>query len=376
MPWSEGRSEMRIAYISLHWPRPTATSIGKKIKQQTSAWMAVGHEVKFFSHMHSCENMAGLINGGHFIYSIEKGNLGNTKTEINRIKAAAQLVKSVAEYCPDIIYLRWGMYVYPIQRLFQIAPVVVEVNTYDVREHQLLGTAQNLYNRLTRGIILGGASGLVFASNELMGMWDFSKYHKPGIVITNSVDLESTPFYTAPNNTPPHLVFIGTPGMAWHGEDKLLELAKAFPDLVIDIVGIAEIEGISQPPANLILHGFLEGAAYETVLANADAAIGTLSLHVKGMEEAATLKIRDCSARGIPCILPYLDTDFLDVKSSLFLQIPNAKDNIITHGQAINDFVFHMRGQRVPRSMVKDRIDSRIKEEQRLDFFKKFVTNH
>jgi hypothetical protein len=367
---------MRIAYISLHWPRPAASSIGKKITQQTSAWMAAGHEVKFFSHMHSYEKLAGLINASYFIYSIEKGSLGNIKTEINRMKAAAQLVKAVAEYCPDIIYLRWGMYVYPIQRLFQIAPVVVEINTHDVREHQLLGPAQNVYNRLTRGIILGGASGLVFASNELMGMPDFSKYNRAGVVITNSVDLESTPFYPAPNNTPPHLVFIGTPGMAWHGVDKLFELAKAFPDLVIDIVGIAEIEGISQPPDNLFLHGFLEGAAYEAVLANADAAIGTLSLHVKGMEEAATLKIRDCSARGIPCILPYLDTDFLDVSSSLFLQIPNMTDNIITHGQAIHDFVFHMRGQRVPRFMVEDRIDSRIKEAQRLDLFKKIVTNH
>jgi hypothetical protein len=207
-------------------------------------------------------------------------------------------------------------------------------------------------------------------------MPDFSKYNRPGVVITNSVDLESTPFYPAPNNTPPHLVFIGTPGMAWHGVDKLFELAKAFPDLVIDIVGIAEIESVSQPPDNLFLHGFLEGAAYEAVLANADAAIGTLSLHVKGMEEAATLKIRDCSARGIPCILPYLDTDFLDVSSSFFLQIPNMIDNIITHGQAIHDFVFQMRGQRVPRFVVEDRIDSRIKEAQRLDFFKKIVTNH
>jgi hypothetical protein len=366
---------MRIAYISLHWPRPVASSIGKKITQQTSAWMAAGHEVKFFSHMHSYERKGDLINGSYFIYSIEKGSLGNIKTEINRIKAAAKLVQSVTEYCPDIIYLRWGMYVYPIQRLFQIAPVVVEVNTHDVREHQLLGPAQNLYNRLTRGIILGGASGLVFASNELMGMPDFSKYRLPGVVITNSVDLESTPFYMAPNNTPPHLVFIGTPGMAWHGIDKLVELAKAFPDMMIDIVGIADIEGVSQLPDNLILHGFLEGAAYETVLANADSAIGTLSLHVKGMQEAATLKIRDCSARGIPCILPYLDTDFLEMKNNLFLQIPNTNDNIITHGQAIHDFVFHVRGQRVPRCIVEDRIDSRIKEAQRLDFFQNTVNN-
>jgi hypothetical protein len=371
---TEGLPEMRIAYISLHWPRPATSSIGKKISQQISAWIAAGHEVKFFSHMHTYEKMGELINGSNFVYSVQKSMLGTIRTEINRAKAASRLVRSVADYCPDIIYLRWGMFVYPVQRLFRIAPVAVEVNTYDVREHQLLGPAQNLYNRLTRGIILGSAAGLVFASRELMELPDFSKYHRPGIVITNSVDLGSTPFYPAPNNTPPHLVFIGTPGMAWHGVDKLVNLAKAFPDLVIDIVGMDKIEGVNRLPGNLILHGFLQGADYETVLANADAAIGTLSLHVKGMEEAATLKIRDCSARGIPCILPYLDTDFSDVGSSLFLRIPNTEDNILTHGQAIHDFLFQARGHRVTRGMIENRIDSHIKEEQRLDFFQKMIS--
>ena len=116
--------------------------------------------------------------------------------------------------------------------------------------------------------------------------------------------------------------------MAWHGLDKLVELAKTFPDLMIDIVGMSEIEGISDLPGNLILHGYLSGDAYEAMLASADAAIGTLSLHVKGMDQVAPLKIRDCSARGIPCILPYRDIDFADLDSQLFLQIPNRVDSI------------------------------------------------
>ena len=364
---------MRIAYVSLHWPRPAASSIGKKINQQTSAWREAGHEVKFFSHMHPAENPGSLVDGSRFVYAIEKGGVSSLKTEINRGRAAADLIQSVAAYHPDLIYLRWAMYVYPIQRLFRIAPVVVEINTHDVREHQLLGTVHNLYNRLTRGIILGGASGHAFATHELMNLPNFSKFKKTGVVITNSIDLQSTPYYTPPNNTPPHLVFIGTPGMAWHGVEKLVKLALAFPDLVVDIVGINEIKGFANLPGNIILHGFLEGAAYESVLANADAAIGTLSLHIKGMQEAATLKIRDCAARGIPCVLPYLDTDFTDMNSGLFLQIPNTEIIINTHGQAIHDFVYQARGKRITRDMVKSRIDSRVKEIQRLDFFQKVI---
>ena len=57
------------------------------------------------------------------------------------------------------------------------------------------------------------------------------------------------------------------------------------------------------------------------------------------------------------------------------MQIPNTSDNIETHGQAIHDFVFQARGLRVPREMVKDRIDSQVKEAHRLEFFQKMIEN-
>lgn len=364
---------MRIAYVSLHWPRMAASSIGKKIIQQTAAWREAGHEVKFFSHMHSQDGLDGLLDGTHQIYTVKKGFIGGLKTEMNRIFAAARLIQSVTEWQPDIIYMRWAMYVFPIQRLFRIAPVVVEINTNDLNEHRLLGTFYGLYNQFTRGIILGKASGHIFANSGLMGTREFDRFHKNSIVLTNGIDLNSTPSYPAPNNTPPHLIFIGTPGMAWHGLDKLVELARSFPDLIIDIVGMSEIEGFSDLPVNLILHGYLTGASYEAMLASADAAIGTLSLHVKGMDEVAPLKIRDCSARGIPCILPYRDIDFEGLDTHLFLQIPNTIDNIKTHGQAVHNFVMQARGKRVPRELIASRIDSAHKEKLRLDFFQKAI---
>ncbi len=365
--------KMRIAYASLHWPRPAASSIGKKITQQTTAWRKAGHEVKFFSHMHSQPDLDGLLDGTHQVYEVKKGLFGGLKTEINRVTAAARLIHSIAEWQPDIIYMRWAMYVYPIQRLFHIAPVVIEINTNDVNEHRLLGFFYGLYNQFTRGIILGNASGHIFANSGLMGTPEFDRFHKESIVLTNGIDLESTPSYPAPNNTPPHLIFIGTPGMAWHGLDKLVELARTYPDLIIDIVGMSEIDGFSDLPWNLILHGYLSGAAYESMLAKADAAIGTLSLHVKGMDEVAPLKIRDCSARGIPCILPYRDIDFEGLDNHLFLQIPNRIDSIKTHGQAVHDFVMQARGKRVPRELIAGRIDSSFKEKQRLEFFEKIA---
>lgn len=364
---------MRIAYVSLHWPRAAASSIGMKTNRHIQNWRQAGHEVEFFSHMHRVDPSVELVGGRYFVYGQESGFFGRLRSEMARINAATQLIAAIKLFQPDLIFLRWSMYVFPIQRLMNVAPVIVEINTNDVAEHRLLGLAENLYNRLTRGLLLNGASGHVYATQELMDLEVFGRFHKPGIVLSNSLDMASTPFYDAPANQPPHLLFIGTPGMPWHGEEKLIALAESFPDLIIDIVGIEKINSHDQAPPNLHLHGFLSGANYERMLAGADAAIGTLALHRKGMREAAPFKIRDCVARGIPCILPYIDTDFSGLDSRYFLSIPNLEDNVQTHGQAIRDFVYAMRGQRIPRKLVSDLMESSIKERERLQFFEKFV---
>jgi hypothetical protein len=268
------------------------------------------------------------------------------------------------------------MYVHPLKDVFRIAPTAVEVNTNDVKEHRLLGVTKSLYNRLTRAIPLKSAAGHVFATHELAQQGVFARFKRPFRVISNGIDLELVKPVLAPNNSVPHLVFTGTPGMPWHGVEKLVELGRRFEDIIIDIVGYEEIPGMAALPANIRLHGFLEGGAYERVLEQADAAIGTLSLYLKEMDEAAPLKIRDCVARGIPCILPYRDTDLDDLATACTLKIPNTPENIDQCGQQIHDFIQAMRGKRMARELVENRIDAREKEKQRLDFFKWITANH
>ena len=360
---------MRIAYISLHWPRNVSSGIGKKIQQQISTWQKLGHEVQFFSHMYKSAQTEMLLEGKQYPYKIEKNAMGFFQTEANRITASKKLIAGVRDYRPDIIYLRWAMYVYPLQKLFQIAPVIVEINTNDVEEHKLLGFIKSKYNQLTRSITLKGASGIVFSSRELANLPVFKLFCKPFTVISNSIDLSSISPLPTPINPSPHLVFSGTSGMAWHGVEKLLPLAEKYPDLVIDVIGYDQISGVTQLPENMVMHGYLTGNGYERVLAQADVAIGTLALHKKGMQEASPLKIRDCIARGIPCILPYQDTDLDDLDTDMILHIPNREDNIDINNQEIHDFVYKMRGRRVPRGLIQGRIDSLVKEKQRLKFF-------
>jgi len=357
---------MRIAYISLHWPRLLSSSIGKKIYNQIKIWKNLGHTVHFFSHLHSTYENVELVEGQRFYYQNDKNLLSN---ELDRIAAARELLESVRIFQPDVIYLRWGMYVHPMKRIFEISPTIIEVNTNDYEEHKLLGFPKNQYNRLSRSILLGNASGHVFTSKELAEDPIFTKFNKPFTVITNGIVLENTPFYPAPNNKSPRLIFIGTPGMAWHGVEKLVHFAQRFPDIRVNIIGFESIDGYSRLPSNLILHGYKVGKDFEDLLSSTDAAIGTLSLYLKGMQEASPFKIRDCAARGIPCILPYKDTDLFDLDCREILNIANTPDNITTHGMEIHDFVERVRGKRLDRSLVENRIDIVQKEKQRIEFF-------
>ncbi len=361
---------MKIAYITLHWPRTASSSIGKKIIRQTEAWRALGHSVKFFSHLHTVKNEEELIESERFFYPNDMGPL---KRESGRIAAAGKLIRAVRDYTPDIIYLRWGMYTAPMRRVFSIAPVVVEINTNDRTEHKHLGLGYDLYNRLTRPIFLRGAKGMVFTSNELTLDSAFTPHMKQFSVVTNGIDLQGVPFYPAPANTPPRLIFLGTPGMAWHGLKKLAVLADLNPDIRIDVIGSDPDAVGGLLPANIHFHGYLQGQAFEEMLANADAAIGTISLHLNEMNEASPFKTRDCAARGIPCILPYTDTDLSGLTCDQILQIPNTPDNLQSHSQLIHDFIFAMRGQRLARDVIAHRIDITGKERERVAFFEQVL---
>ena len=360
---------MRIAYVSLHWPRTRNTGVGKKIQSQITAWRSRGHEARLFMHTSKQEPASDLIEAEVIPYEAR----GKFQTELNRIRAARALVRAVEAYHPDIIYLRYGIYVYPAHRLMKIAPVIEEINTNDLTQHEDLGGIYSSYNRLTRGIFLRRVRGLVTVSRELAVASAFVPYRKPTSVIANGIDLGTFLPLPAPTNQIPRLVFIGSPGYLWHGIDKLVHFARCYPDLQLDIVGYHKLPEFEPLPSNLKLHGYLSSAAYQKVLAGADAAISSLALHRIQLEEASPLKSRECLALGLPLVLAYQDTDLGDASHDFLLRIPNKEDNIQTHGEAIHEFARRMRGRRADRAILERCISSAHKEEQRLEFFNEIL---
>ena len=360
---------MRIAYVSLHWPRTKNSGVGKKIRGQIELWRDLGHTARLFMHTSKHEPAAELIEADVFPYEMRD----RFQTEINRIRAAQALVKAIEAFQPDIIYLRYSIYVYPAHRLMKIAPVIEEINTNDLTQHEDLGGIYSLYNRLTRGIFLRRVRGLVTVSRELAVSPAFASYRKPTCTISNGIDLASFTSLPAPTNEIPRLVFIGSPGYVWHGVDKLVEFARHFPDVHLDIVGYDELPRYAPLPANLHLHGYLSSQAYQKVLAGADAAISSLALHRIQLEEASTLKSRECLALGLPLVLAYEDTDLGDEAYDFLLKIPNKEDNIQTHGEAIRAFAHRVRGCRADRAILEKRISAAGKEQKRLEFFSEII---
>lgn len=360
---------MRIAYVSLHWPRTRNSGVGKKIQSQLAAWKASGHEARLFMHTSAYESQSDLIDGDHFFYKVS----GKLRTEINRIAAMRQMTEAIRNFHPDLIYLRYSIYVYPAHRLMDIAPAAEEINTNDLTQHEGLGGLYSLYNRFTRGIFLRRVHGLVTVSRELAVSSAFAPYHKPTRVIANGCRLDDFPQLPAPANKIPRLVFIGNPGYLWHGVDKLIDLACRLPDIHIDIVGYDDLPGFEPLPENLTLHGYLSTQEYQQVLTNADVAISSLALHRVQLEEASPLKSRECLAFGLPLVVAYADTDLDDTDCDFLLKIPNKEDNIQTHAQSIRDFAYQMRGRRADREFLKKYIDADQKEAMRLAFFEELL---
>lgn len=360
---------MRIAYVSLHWARTKNSGVGKKIQNQLETWRGMGHEARVFMHASTGEPASQLIEAEVFPYETR----GKLQTEINRVRAARQLVRAVEAFKPDIIYLRYGIYVYPAHRLMRIAHAIEEINTNDLTQHEDLGWLYSLYNRFTRGIFLRRVRGLVAVSRELEISPAFAAYRKPTRVIANGIDLDAFTPLSVPSNETPRLVFIGSPGYIWHGIDKLVDFARRFTDLQLDIVGYDALPEFDPLPPNLTLHGYLSSEEYSKVLARADVAISSLALHRIQLDEASTLKSRECLALGLPLVVAYTDTDLYEAGFDFLLKIPNKEDNIQTHGEAIREFAYRMRGMRADRAMLKDRIDSTRKEAMRLKFFEEII---
>jgi hypothetical protein len=313
---------VKIAYVC-HWNLAAADGVARKIEGQVRLWREAGHDAAVFE-----------IRPGH------------------RREETGRAVAAVRDLRPDIVYLRYDLYLPAVWRLLRDYRTIVEVNSNDRAETRGRGLPARLYNPSNRRRVLRAADGIVAVTHELA-----REFPEPVAVVANGADPAAVPMLPAPANERPRAVFAGSPAMAWHGVDRLLELAGALPGVDFDLVGPA----VEQPPANVTVHGTLSGESYWAVLGRADIALGSLAMERAGLREGCPLKVREYLLAGLPVVIGYEDTDF---PGELPWYLARLEDP-----EQVRAFLASVHGRRAPRDELERRLSWQAKEAARLAFF-------
>jgi len=367
---------MRIAYVCRYYDNVIMRGgVGRKIQSQIRYWQMRDQEVRLFV-LSPDDIKTEDFSVFQYHATTNLPILKDLSMTLSRSREVLKLIDSVRVYKPDLIYMRFGRYIYPIHRLYKLAPIILELNTDDINEKRQLGRLLYLFNRFTRSLIVKDAVGLIAVTQEIAELPANKMYGKPVRVIANGIDLDQYSPLPAPRNERPVITFVGSPGMIWHGVEKLISLAEKYPDLKINIVGCQSFMSPERVPSNVQFHGFLDMAGIRKILMETDVACGSLALHRNNMQEASPLKVREAIAYGIPFLLGYKDTDLFDLESEYILQIPNTEDNVEVYAEQIHSFAYNMMGKRLNRDGIANRIDQGHKEETRLEFFHEIIRNH
>jgi glycosyltransferase involved in cell wall biosynthesis len=284
---------------------------------------------------------------------------------IGRLLAREVLSVQVALWRPDVIYLRHTTVSPSLLVLAAAIPTVIGGDLDDLDEFKVRSPLRYWYARVARQRLLRLARRIIVVTHEIARHPALVRLGRPVSFLPNTIDLSDYPELPAPQNPAPRLVFIGSPGLAWAGVDKIARLAAAFPEWRFDLIGPDPGELAGAAPANVVLHGPMDREQYLPLMAQADVAIGPLALHRKGLSEASALKVAEYLAYGIPVIIANAESGFPN-GAPFLLQLPNTENNVDTAMDAVLEFVDRWRGRRVPREAISA-IDSRVVEALRLD---------
>jgi hypothetical protein len=326
-----------------------------KISLQLTAWRAAGHEATLFL---LCPTPNATSSGAIEAETFPFGSA------LSRLRATRRLYAAIKEARPDLIYLRYDLFAPPPSSLAGIAPTVVEVNSNLQAELSARSRGAAAYERFQAPRLFRHAAGAVCVSNELAHGVGSRQPGMPVTVIANGVDLATLSPLPPSRETGIRAVYLGD-DPSWQGVDKLIAVAPQLPDWHIDLVGVA---GESSLPT-VTFHGFLPREKYEPILVRADIAFGTLALHRKQMNQTSALKVPTYLAYGLPTIIGYEDTNFVGSEPWYLLRLPNVESNVQDGLERIRSFAREVKGRRVHRDEVAERISARSKEVARLSFF-------
>lgn len=334
------------------------TGAAKKVDDQANVWKLMGYQVDIV--VLTQENFAMDWNhkSDYIVFHESKG--------VGKLRIRYQIIKSILDEKPDILYLR-DSFPFVLPRKKAETKIVLEVQSKLQTEVFSRSFILGAFSILLDTFYLKKIDKFIFVSTELSQTKRFKKYIKPGksTVISNGIALERiTKLEISSKTNEFEFIFLGQDGQPWHGVEQIIELARVMPEYKFHIVGIS-IPLINQSQ-NLFFYGHLTEVEYLPIASKCCAAIGTLNLKAKKMKEGSSLKLREYLALGLPVIIRYSDSDFMEYRDFI-LQIPDNEDPITNFTQAIDEFARYWHGRRVSRNLIAH-VDMNVKERTRLSF--------
>jgi glycosyltransferase involved in cell wall biosynthesis len=128
------------------------------------------------------------------------------------------------------------------------------------------------------------------------------------------------------------MIFVASNLLPWHGLKRILTSIKKYEgayDITVHLVGDMKPSTVNLlGKGKTIYHGIKDGIELDEIYSKCNIAISTMELYLKNLKEAASLKTREYTARGIPFILAYDDPDLAEVEEQrkFFLKFPNDKE--------------------------------------------------
>lgn len=381
---------MRIAYL-LYLDIEKYDGVANKVISQVQAWNSLGFKTHLFcivprlpSPKNSFSTLESLVT-----FFVEEKTLGASSSGlisgwVNPNKTYHSIMASISSFNPDMVYYRNSAYTPILHSINKRYITVCEINTDEFSEfkHQAVASIKYflrfIHFLVFKRFTFTNVNAIVGVTFEIINVIKKSGYNGPCIVVPNSIDISkySTPVTSRTLNKIPKLVFIGTPGMKWHGVDRIVKIAsKTVGRLNFHIIGYSRNE-FPEASQNVEFHGILPANQTKEVIMSCDIGIGTMALYRKRMDEACPLKVRECLSCGLPMILAYEDTAFINPADfstnypDFILKIPNHQNEIEKDVDEILKFSEKYVGRVLTRDEIAPFIDSRILEKKRVEFFK------
>ncbi|BDW92422.1 hypothetical protein MACH07_12540 [Flagellimonas marinaquae] len=378
---------MKIAYV-LPIDIVRYHGVLNKVSSQISAWEKNTNTVKVFlvtsRDLSELDSTAlSSINDKKKIAAYKSKKLGLLPVDllkdwIGLSSTFSEVLEAIAEFSPDIVYARSALYQPFYGKLGSKYKLVLELNTDMASEYKLQSKQsikyflRYIYFLFTKERLFNGVSGMAAVTFDIAKA---SKVKGKELeVFPNSIDISKYPELDRVK-TEKRVIFIGSPGMPWHGVDILVELAKKMPTINFDVVGISATEHVGATK-NVHFHGYLKKEEYLKLFERAACAIATLAFFRNNMEEACPLKVREYVACCKPVILPYKDTAFESLGyPDWVLQLPNSEKGILSSSGKVEAFVDKCTDFTINKEDVKKYVHVDDIEGRRLRFFEKVMNS-